>query len=75
MKNKKMLIISLIMITLIIMILIIVKPFYDSNAFDKVGQDELIEQLRKIEDINLRQQEIERAIEKGWITEKIAQEI
>jgi len=75
MKNKKMLIISLIIITLIIMILIIVKPFYDSNVFDKVGQDELIEQLRKIEDINLRQQEIEKAIEKGWITEKIAREI
>ncbi len=75
MKNKKILIISLIIMILIVIIWMIAKPFHDSKVFDQIGQDELIEQLRKIEDVEQRQKEIENAIKKGWITEKIAKEI
>ncbi len=60
---------------LIVIIWMIAKPFHDSKVFDQIGQDELIEQLRKIEDVEQRQKEIENAIKKGWITEKIAKEI
>lgn len=60
---------------LIATIWIIAKPFYDSIVFDQIGQKELIEQLRNIEDVEQRQKEIENAIKKGWITEKMAKEI
>lgn len=60
---------------LIVIIFIIAKPFHDSKAFDQIGQHELIEQLRKIEDIDLREKEIRNAIKKGWITERMAKEI
>lgn len=64
MKNKKILIISLIIMILIVIIWMIAKPFHDSKVFDQIGQDELIEQLRKIEDVEQRQKEIENAIKK-----------
>ncbi len=49
---------------LIVIIWMIAKPFHDSKVFDQIGQDELIEQLRKIEDVEQRQKEIENAIKK-----------
>ena len=74
-KNKKVLIISLIIITFIIVIFIIAKPFYDSQVFDNIGKEEILQQLQNIEDSEKQQKEIEEAIKKGWITEEDAKKV
>ncbi len=75
MKNKKVLFLSLFIIILVAVILVISKPFYYSNIFDNIGEKELIEHLKNINDIEQKQKEINEAVEKGWISEEIASEI
>lgn len=70
MKNKKILIISLIILSFVIIALIIIKPFYNSKVFDEIGKDEIINYLKNIEDYEQKQKEIEEAIKKGWISQK-----
>lgn len=75
MKNKKILIISLIIIILVAIVITIIKPFYDSKVFEDIGKDEIIEHLKNIDNSEQKQKEINETIEKGWITEKDANKI
>lgn len=45
-------------------------PFYNSKKFDNYGKEDLINYLNSITDYELKQSEINKALEKGWITEK-----
>ena len=71
MKNKKILIISLIIVILIA----VIKPLYYSNVFENIGKDEMIEHLKNIDNYEQKQKEINEVVEKGWITEKEANKI
>lgn len=75
MKNKKILIISLIIIILVAIVITIIKPFYDSKVFEDIGKDEIIEHLKNIDNSEQKQKEINETIEKGWITEKDSNKI
>lgn len=75
MKKKKFIIIALFIIFLIVIVLVVKKPFEDSKKFDEIGKNELIEHLRSIEDKTERENEIQNAIEKDWITQEIANTI
>lgn len=75
MKNKKILIISLIIVILIAVITTIIKPLYYSNVFENIGKDEMIEHLKNIDNYEQKQKEINEVVEKGWITEKEANKI
>ncbi|MFR2534222.1 MAG: hypothetical protein ACLS95_03200 [Clostridia bacterium] len=75
MKNKKLVIVVLMLVVLIAMGIIIIKPFYDSKKFDDIGEQELLEYLKNIKNIPEKQNKIEEAIEKDWITQKQANEI
>ncbi len=75
MKNKKFLIIVLFIVLFISIILVVIKPFDDSKKFDEIGKNELIEHLKSIEDKSERENEIQKAIEKDWITQEIANTI
>ena len=70
MKNKKVLIIVLIIIGFISIVFTVLKPFKDSKKFDNIGKDEIIQHLKNINDSEQKQKEIDEAINKGWITEK-----
>lgn len=51
MKNKKIIIIALIIVIIVAVGLAIVRPFYDSYIFDSIGKEELIEHLKNINNI------------------------
>jgi len=67
-KNKKILILCLVIFSFVVIILTIIKPYHDSKVFEEIGKDEIIEYLKNIEDSEQKQKEIEEAIKKGWIT-------
>ena len=67
-KNLK---IKFILIIIAVAIIVsIIMPYYDSYRFENSFKDEFIEYLMSIEDEERRKQEINSAIEKGWINEK-----
>ena len=68
MKTKK-IIISLLIICLLAIVLAIVIPFYNSYKFENYGKKELLDYLTNITDENKKQEEINSALEKGWIEE------
>lgn len=48
----------------------IIMPYYDSYRFKNSFKDEFIEYLMSIEDEERKNEEINSAIEKGWINKK-----
>ena len=69
MKNKLYIKLSLILIIFIAIILAIFIPIYNSYIFENNGKKELIDYLTNIPEEEKRQEEINNALEKGWITE------
>ena len=69
-KNSKIKILIFVIILIIIAVaLAIFIPLRNSKVFDDYGKEELIQYLNNIEDEQRKKEEIDNAIEKGWITE------
>lgn len=68
-KNKLYIKLSLIVIIFVAIILAIFIPIYNSYKFEQSGKKELIDYLTNIPEKEKRQEEINNALEKGWITE------
>ena len=67
--NKIKILIFVIILIIIATALAIFIPFHNSKVFDDYGKEELIQYLNNIEDEQIKKEEIDNAIEKGWITE------
>lgn len=69
-KNNKIKILIFVIILIIIAVaLAMFIPLRNSKVFDDYGKEELIQYLNNIEDEQRKKEEIDNAIEKGWITE------
>lgn len=68
--NKLKILVFLIILTIIAIALAIFIPFYNSKEFNDYGKQELIQYLNNITDEQTKKEEIDSAIEKGWITEE-----
>lgn len=72
MKKNKLIkvIIALITLCIFAIILAVGIPLYNSYKFENYDKEELIKYLTGIEEEGKRQEEIEKALKNGWITEK-----
>lgn len=75
MKNKKFIIIALIIIIVLAILMGILKPVYDSYVFKRYGHEDLIKYIQNIEDDEQRKNEIEKALNNKDITQKEAEEL
>ena len=69
MKIKKNIIISLIVIIIIAILVAIIKPIYDTYVFQNLNKNELIQSIQNIKNVEERNQKIQNAVEKGFLTQ------